>query len=595
MSSMIDDLLKNNIKLNHYNVGPHKTICPRCSHTRKNKKDPCLYVNITEPNLALWKCHHCFWTGGAGDVHSRKEGDDINQPKKREYKKPEAPRVEETTLPAHILKHITDRGITLEVIARNKVFYDAEKSAICFPYYAKGQLLNVKHRTLDKKFWMTAGARLTFYGLDDLIEYDKKIEDIIIVEGEYDKLALEVCGLKNVISVPNGAPAKIKEGDVIDNHGQFEYLIHGERILKEAKRVFLAVDNDKAGENLRYELSRRIGLEKCYVVTWPEGCKDANDSLQKVGTDVTCDCINDAKPYPIAGLYTVDDFQESLEQYFSGGMAAGVPTGFENLDKLYSVMPGELTVITGVPNSGKSEFLDALVTNIAKSEDWRFAIFSPENSKEQHVAKLVEKIVGVPTSPKSPQRMSLEQFMNGASWVGKYFHFIVADDGNALPTLEWVLDKAHAAVYRYGIKGLVIDPWNEIESNRPAHMQETEWVGTCLAKIKRWARANAVKVWIVAHPAKIASDKDGKTRVPGLYDIAGSANWVNKPDNGIVVYRSEEAADSTIIYVKKVRFKHVGHRGQCTLNYDKAIGRYSMPPNHPDIKDEPDSYTWDAP
>ena len=117
-----------------------------------------------------------------------------------------------------------------------------------------------------------------------------------------------------------------------------------------------------------------------------------------------------------------------------------------------------------------------------------------------------------------------------------------------------------------------------------------------MAKIKRWARAHAVKVWIVAHPTKITADKDGKTRAPSLYDIAGSANWVNKPDNGIVIYRSEDADDTTIAYVKKVRFKHVGHRGQCSLNYDKSTGRYSVPPNHPDVNpNEPDSITYAPP
>lgn len=594
MSDMVKELADQGIRLHHFNVGSHKTVCPRCSHTRKNKKDPCLWVNITEPNLALWKCHNCFWTGGAGDVaKSARTDEDMNAPRQREYKKP-APTIvpDKTAMPKQVTDFLMARGITPEVIERNRIYYDTARKAVAFPYYFKGELINVKYRTVDKRFQMEKGARLTFYGLDDVA----KLADIVIVEGEFDKLALEVCGMKNVISVPNGAPAKLKDGDVNDNSGAFEYLIHAEEILKGARRVTIAVDNDQAGNNLRIELTRRIGLAKCFVVEWPEGCKDANDALQRVGIDVTLDCINSAVPCPISGLYSVLDFNGSLIEYFETGMRAGVPTGFENLDRLYSVMPGEITVVTGVPNSGKSEFIDALMINLSKGNNWRFGIFSPENSKEQHVTKLVEKVVGAPTSPASPNRMDMENFLGGVSWVGNFFYFIVADDGDDLPTLDWILDKAHAAVFRYGIKGLVIDPYNEIEHNIPPGMNETMYVSKLLSQIKRFARAHAIHIWIIAHPTKMKADKDGKMQVPSLYDISGSANWVNKTDNGLVVFRSEDAADQTEIHVKKIRFKHVGRRGMCHLNYDKDTGRYTPPKSDNELGvPEEDMSTWDPP
>lgn len=565
MSSMIDGLVQNDIRLKNYNTGAHKTTCPRCSHTRKDKKDPCLYVNIKESNLALWKCHNCLWTGGAGDV-ANGQRDEPRAP--REYKKPE-PVKAATTLPANILAYITGRGITPDVIARNKLFNDGQQ--ICFPYYVNGELVNVKYRTVDKKFRMTQGARLTFYGLDDCRGQDT----VIIVEGEFDKLALEVCGLKNVMSVPNGAPARVKDDAEPTNTGAFEYLAHAEDVIKAAKKVILAVDNDPAGKNLQYELARRIGIEKCWLVDFPT--KDANDCLLKLGADIVLDCIKDARPHPIKGLYNVMDFEQSLSDYFEVGMKAGVPTGWENLDKLYTVMPGELTVVTGVPNSGKSEFMDALMINLARNENWRFVIFSPEHKKEQHVAKLVEKIVGKPSSPTHPERMTHAEFMNGASWVAKYFYFIVSDDDESLPNLEWALQKASQAVYRFGVQGFVLDPWNEIEHQIPAHMQQTDYVGMALAKVKRWQRKHNIKTWIVAHPTKIHADKDGKTRVASLYDIAGSSNWANKVDNGIVIHRSEDAADTTEVYIKKVRDKHVGRRGVCNLSYDKATGLYTVP------------------
>jgi len=566
MSNMISDLAGHGIKLKNFNVGAHKTTCPRCSESRKDKKDPCLWVNVKESNLAMWKCHNCMWTGAAGDVAGKSQHD---EPAVRSYKKPEPIKTDTAGLPAKMLEYILGRGITLDVIKRNKLFADGQK--ICFPYFVNGELSNIKYRTVDKKFMMTKDAQLTFYGLDDV----KGAETIIIVEGEFDKLALEVCGLNNVVSVPNGAPARIKEGDAIDNSGAFSYLAHAEELFKTVKRVIIAVDDDAAGKNLEYELSRRIGLEKCWRATFPH--KDANACLMAMGIDVTLDCIADAKPYPIKGLYEVMDFEHSLSEYFTVGMKSGVPTGWENLDSLYSVMPGELTVVTGVPNSGKSEFMDALMINLAKNESWRFVIFSPEHKKEQHVAKLVEKVIGKPSSPKHPERMTHEEFMNGARWVAKYFYFIISDDDETLPNLEWALSKASTAVYRYGVRGFVLDPWNEIEHQIPAHMQMTDYVGQALAKVKRWQRKHNLATWIIAHPTKIHADKDGKMRVASLYDIAGSSNWANKVDNGIVIHRSEDAADVTEVHLKKVRDKHVGRRGLCNLAYNKATGHYTVP------------------
>jgi twinkle protein len=412
-------------------------------------------------------------------------------------------------------------------------------------------------------------------GLLSLCRSGHKYDEIIIVEGEMDKLALEQCGLKNVISVPNGAPAKRSAPEDIDNTGKFEYLVHAEDILKQAKKIILAVDADDAGNNLRWELSRRIGAEKCYNAFFPN--KDANGCLIECGVDVTLDCIREAAPQPIEGLLNVSDFQDSLMSYFHYGMQRGALTGWENVDMYYTVMAGEVTVVTGVPNNGKSEWLDALCVNLAKNENWPFAVFSPENGKEQHTAKLIEKITEKPTSPKEPDRMSEAEFLTGSTWVENYFKFIVSDDMDNPPTIDWILEKARAAIFRYGIKGLIIDPYNEIEHDLGKGEQETHYIGRMLSKLKRFARLNDIHIWMVAHPAKLKTDKDGKIMPPSLYDISGSANWANKADCGIVVHRTEDVTEGTEILVRKVRFKHVGKKGSCTLSYNRKNGIYSVP------------------
>ena len=103
--------------------------------------------------------------------------------------------------------------------------------------------------------------------------------------------------------------------------------------------------------------------------------------------------------------------------------------------------------------------------------------------------------------------------------------------------MDWVLDVARAAVYRYGIRGLVIDPYNELDHQRPASMNETEYVSQMLTKVKRFAQTTGVHVWFVAHPRQL---REWKGQAPNLYDISGSAHFINKADNGIVVHRDRD-------------------------------------------------------
>ncbi len=566
MPNMIEELLGHGFKLKGYNVGSHKIRCPRCSDSRNDKQDPCLYLTIQENEKALWKCYNCGWSGSAGAVHKG------SREKTKAYRRPDLPAGAIGAMPEGGAKFLTGRKITRGVWERNKLFYNEETEALCFPFFSEGQIINVKSRKIkDKKFSLSTGAQLIFYGLDDL----KGQETCIIVEGEMDKLALEVCGFINVISVPNGAPCKIKEGSKIENTGGYEYLAHAETIIRSLKKIIIAVDNDANGKILEYELARRIGPEKCYTVEFP--VKDANDCLMEFDRDVVCSYINSAKPYPINGLYNVLDFNKSLFHYFNNTMKRGLPTGWATLDKFYSVPVGRITIVTGVPNAGKSEFLDALLWNLAKMNDWKFVLFSPENGKEAHVTKFIEKVIEKPTNPKASNRMSENEFAEGALVVARHFYFIVAEDMETLPTLDWILEKAKIAIYRYGVQGLVIDPYNEIEHTRAPGEQETEYISKMLSKLKKFAQTYSIHIWIVAHPAKQYKDKEGKYAVPSLYDIAGSAHFVNKTDFGIVVHRGEDVANVSEIHLKKVRFKHEGANGCCNLIYNKSIGTYSEP------------------
>jgi twinkle protein len=404
---------------------------------------------------------------------------------------------------------------------------------------------------------MVAACALIFWGLDDCAT----AEQVVIVEGEMDALALETAGLTNVLSVPNGAQT-----------GAMDFLTSGETIFDHCHSIILAVDSDPAGLLLESELARRIGKEKCYRVRWPEGQKDANDVLKNLGSDTVRRCISDAEPYPIDGLTTTSASLTGVLSLYDTGLQRGVKTGWPSMDSIYTIRPGQMTIVTGVPGSGKSEWLDALMLNLVQGSDWRFGVFSPENHPtDNHIAKLAEKWIGMPFHDGPNQRMSRMDVIEVVGTLDDRVVFVTPEE----PSLSEILDLADVLVFRYGIKGLIIDPWGEIEHTRPRELTETEYIGLCLTTIRRFAQHRDVHVWLVAHPRIMRRDRDGATPVPTPYDISGSAHWFNKADNCITIVREKENEQTPVqIWVQKVRNRELGRLGRCHLAYDRVCGRY---------------------
>lgn len=469
----------------------------------------------------------------------------------------------------HIAFFSEGRGISartaeaLGVIAGRKWFRraGAEQDAVGFPFRRdNGPVYAVKWRSIESKDFTCDGAPQDMWGLDEI----EKGEDIVIVEGEMDRVALAEIGVK-AASVPNGAPAQLSESS-----DRYKYLWPARDKLESAKRIVIAVDNDKPGEILGEELARRIGKAKCFKATWPEGCKDANDVLLKHGVATLQNCMANAVPWPVDGLYAANDFYESTRDIYRNGIGSGESTGWVNVDELYTIAPGQLTIVTGIPGAGKSEFIDQVMVNLAESKNWRFALCSFENQPEEHIAKLVSKRYRKPFFKGPTERITEEEFNAGFKWVEDHFCFIHQRDGS-MSTVDGILQRAKAAVLRQGVRGIVIDPYNYIARERD--MTETDWVSDMLTRVRLFAQAHDVHVWFVAHPAKMRSNESGKIPVPGGYDISGSAAWYAKADCGVTVHRAEDPYLSEV-HVWKIRFRWIGKQGMTTLCYDPIAGRY---------------------
>ncbi len=545
-----------------------KIPCPQCSPHRKKKNYPCLNVNTEK---AVWHCWHCNFSGALKTGVDNRSNPFAWKPKT--YTRPTYQPL--TTLPAKIIDWFGERGITDTVLARNKISYgpvympqiEEEVNAVQFPFVVGGEVVNIKYRDGKKNFRMVGGAERVLYGLDDLAE------TTVIVEGEMDKLSLEMAGFRNCISIPDGAPAE----DSKNYESKFDFLEAAKVSLATVKNFILAVDGDGPGKRLEEELARRLGREKCCRVQWPDGCKDANDVLLLDGAQGLADVINAARPYPVKGIFDVIDISDKVETLYRDGVKRGELTGWRSLDELYSVRPGEWTLVTGIPGHGKSELVDALMVNLALSAGWTFGVCSPENQPlERHVAKLAEKLINKPFSPGPTERMTRQEMDAAKDILDQHFSFILPEEDNL--TVDGVLELARVLVFRKGIKGLVIDPWNELDHTRPPGTSETEYISRCLTRVRQFARTYGVHVWLVAHPTKLFKDKEGNYPVPTPYDVSGSAHWRNKADNALTVWRDmEDPRKAVEVHVQKIRFKEIGKVGIAELMYRTVTGRYVDP------------------
>jgi len=541
--------------------GKMKTHCPQCRERRSDKRDKSLSINLDN---GMGKCHYCNWTFRAREKNESPGG--VYTPSQ--------------SVPAHFKRPVFDqnrtklseraarwfvekRCIPQEVLTRIQIGEQQEympqtgkpENCICFHYFEQGELVNTKFRDGAKRFKMVSGAELIPYNIDGIA----CAEECIITKGEIDALSFMAIGRTDVVSVPNGANSNLSFLDrFIETH------------FEDKRTIYIAVDSDHKGRELQRELIRRLGAECCRVVSYGPGCKDANEHLVKYGAESLRIALMQAPELPLEGVFTAADRQEELRKLFEQGFEAGIGTGLENLDKLCTFELGRLCVITGIPGSGKSEFTDELVLRVCLAQSWRAAFFSPENMPlVYHMRKHIEKLTGRPFRPFQLQEAHYTLAVDFLS--DRIFHILPREDFS----VDTILQKARELVRRRGIRLLVIDPFNRLEHQIPQGMSETQYISSLLDRLTNFALRHQCLVILVAHPRKMQRDQQtGRTAVPTLYDINGSAAFFNKCDFGLVVER-DNGARVARIHVEKVRFRHLGHPGVASFVFNTVNGRYT--------------------
>jgi twinkle protein len=544
-------------------VGKKEGICPLCSHDRKpeNKKSKC---SSYDWERGLGTCHNCSSTFQL-HTYQRKGASD------REYVRPE-PYIEKL-LKSKATQWFESRGISQQTLTDLRVGEGVEympqtgkqENTIQFNYIIGDQLINVKYRDGRKNFKLYKGAEKVFYNINSIVGY----KECVITEGEMDVLALHEAGITNAISVPNGATL---------HHNNLDYLDNCIDYFEDKEKIILAVDTDEPGLALRRELVRRLGAEVCFLVDF-KGSKDANEYLQNHGKEKLKQAIRKARAYPLENVTTFKDIEGDVEDFVTNGFKPGFQVGLSNFDRIFSTYTSQFITVTGIPSSGKSDFVDQMVVGYNANYNWKTAFASPENAPNYlHAHKLMRKVWG-----DMPQREDIgsPKWKEVGEHVNDNFFFIDMEKY----TLESVLRKGAELVKRKGIKCLVIDPFNKVRDKNASSLDVNVYTMEYLTKIESFAKKYDVLVFIVAHPTKMYKTQDGKIEEPNMYNIKGGGEWYDASYHGLLVHRDYEAKN-TKVKVLKVKFQNLGDNGaECFFTWEPSSGSY-IPQENVEISNE---------
>jgi twinkle protein len=548
--------------------GREKVKCPNCITTRSNKSDRSLSVNH---NLGLAKCHYCE----AISIRDKKQRNE------KSYTAPPQTWQNYTGLSDKLVKWVAkERKIRQETliefgITEEKAYqpqHQKEVNNLVFNYFEGENLVNKKYRSGDKQFTQTKGGKPILYNINSVIGH----EEVWIVEGEFDVLALSEVGIKSVVSLPSGAN---------DND---EYWINSEPYMKDVKRFIIGVDCDDKGIIIREKIAQRLGRYRCDFIEWHG--KDANDDLIR---GQLAETVKHRQRFPVGGTFSVDDLMDSIIELYDQGLPKTLRLknkAFGNLNDVWTTMRGHLITSTGIPSHGKSSFVEWYGLNLVNEYDMKMSFFSPEHSPMAlHQSRIIEKVTGKKFF--GTNRLSKSNIERYQEWAREKVYLTGAENGE-FPTWSWLFEKFKEQMFAFGIDIFVVDAFNKVEFDKGGN--DFENIRKVLTRLTSFAQQNNVLIFLVAHPTKMRKKEDGTYEMPTLYDVSGSADFRNQTHDGFTIHRhfgNEEALPHTIFMNTKTKFSFQGEMGQSVMfNYDIDNGRYYSTVSHPDKSDWTDKF-----
>ena len=487
----------------------------------------------------------------------------INPPRYKKLKQPDRP-IEPKD---EAIEYLKGRGISEQIARRYQITVRKDNSkAIVFPFMDdKGIMQFIKYRKTDfnpekdnNKEWCHAKCRPILFGM---AQCNLENKTLILTEGQIDSLSVAEAGIENAVSVPTGAKG-------------FTWVPNCWQWLQGFDKLIVFGDCEHGRITLLEDMKKRFsGVVMAVQESDYQGCKDANELLQKCGKGAVKTAVDNAQPIPVRQVIDLADVA-AVDLY----SIPKIPTGIQSIDKVLSggMYAGQTIILTGKRGDGKSTLGSQILVNALEAGKNIFAYsgelpdyffkrwLDMQAAGKYHV---IERHQDDGTTSTYVTKSTIDKI---ASWYrGRAFLFDnnVAEDDE----LEDLLKVAEKTIQQYGVELVLIDNLMtalDVSMSTDIYRAQSKFVD----KLVKLSKRLGVVIILVAHPRKnrfVSDDND---------EIAGSSDIVNKADI-VMTYRRDNdlPEDERLLTVSKNRLTGrlaVGDRA-IRLYYDERSKRIS--------------------
>lgn len=243
-------------------------------------------------------------------------------------------------------------------------------------------------------------------------------------------------------------------------------------------------------------------------------------------------------------------------QYLNDYLDGKIPTGLKlgcDLDDYYLHKQGQLNIILGHDNVGKTYFLEWYFLALATNHDLKFCLFMDENYQGKVMRDLIQMYAG-----KKFMELSYNEVRKYETILEQNFKFVDNTKRYTPDELLNIFDKAECDVH-------LIDPFNGLKT--PMSYSSNYDV---LNDLKHFTKEGKT-IYINAHPSSASGRRSavypekhgwaGHVMPPLKSDIEGGKAFANKADDFLVVHRLTQHPDLwnyTMVEVTKIKDTDTG-------------------------------------
>jgi len=483
----------------------------------------------------------------------------LTAPSLKTFARPDRPKCVTPKPDSPVMEYLKGRGLKPETIAAFKI--GEQGRLMVFPYMRDGGLVHWKTIGIDRDasgkktgIRTSADTEPCLFGWHTIPD---DAREVTITEGEIDAMSAWQLG-RPALSVPFGGGSGAKQSWI-----EYEYAN-----LERFDTIYLCLDNDEEGRKATEEIIKRLGRERCRLVSL--GCKDFNVALDSMmfSRDDVDECYENAKSLDPDKLAGVMDFADEVYSEFfdRDPSVCGMPVPWDKAAHVIRFRPSELTVWTGWSGHGKSQLLNYLAFHGMRGGE-KFCIASMEMPARRNLQRMVRQAAGLAY----PSRGYIDAILK--SLAGKLW---IYNQVGSAKTAE-MLETFRYAAKRYGVTHFIVDSLAKLG------MAEDDYNGQkqAMEALVGFAHEMDVHVHLVAHPRK-ADDED---RAPGKLDVRGGAILTDLADNVITVWRNKpkektvakgetERDHESDVHMLISKQRLTGEEGKIPLWFDRPSSQY---------------------